>query len=309
MDIYKQKYYLYKRKISSILNQLGGVYNIKYLAEGAEGMVFNMDLDADHVIKIIKKPNTRMSASEEDVYTQLTNLHSDNFSSLSAHGTCFNGPISNETLQFCEESGTGLDEYYYQILKKVNGSDIITIFIFWFKDWIENPEKITSESEKLYVEIQKFSIFYFKILKQLVNAFLIAHDRFVFRHNDSSYKNIVIGGTRDDPLPVIIDYGLSSLGEEKYGQCADFCYYIKSFLNGNSFDKVPIEKVFGTEVNYREMQPNCKLVLVKLMENVNMKKIRSMILGCIEYQEMDIPLIKLKEDIDLICESLAMQHT
>jgi hypothetical protein len=311
MNISKDKYIKYKIKIGQLLKtmfQSGGSYKIKkHLGQGAESHVY--DIDDGMVIKIFKVKNQNISENELQIYTQLNTLEDPHFVKMHAHGYCYsNDSEITKDLSGCETNQNPTEPmgyFYYQILDKLEGTDIITIFITWFKQWIEKETLTSAElvSDPLFeTEKNNFAIYYLKIIKQMADALFVANSR-GFRHVDCNYRNIMISGDKENPNPVFIDYGSSNLLGTPTDECNDIRFFMANLLRGTSFDRPPITTVFGVpeDVSIGPIKIKCATVLAEVNKNPIMINLKEKVMDqCNVHTRKTISLETIKGITDLL---------
>lgn len=296
---WKEKYLKYKKKYFKLKAsnniQLGG-FTLTYLGQGAESFVY--DIGDNKVIKIRKIPDTPFTELEERIMTVLTELDLPNFPKLFATGNCKQRePISEETRSFCESSD-GTITYHYEIFDKVDGPNIINIFMEEFRHWL-TQDSINFTEPALLSKANDFIRKYIIIIKQIANALYLANVHARFRHVDCNYRNILIKNYESSPVPVLIDFGTSTIGDMTTLECSDINFFINNLLRGTSFDKSSVDFIFGP--NHPKLvliRKNCKEILDKvILRDPEIIKLKNFMSTCLPYMQSDIEINKINEFI------------
>ena len=213
---------------------------LAYLGRGADNLVFNLAGFPDRVLRISKgcndtqgrlHPRTMQEQANERAASQaLIQTPTPGFVNVFEEGLCNDtrtGPggagFRRQRIQFCDSSLAlnastntsttndhslneqiilpGNCEYYYQILQRLSGSNIMVTFCRLFKDSVAGED----ENRNITAHINSL----LKIFDDIYTGLIAANTNFNgFKHNDLNYRNVDISGN----VPTIFDFGASEIG-------------------------------------------------------------------------------------------------
>lgn len=296
--MYYEKYMKYKKKYELLKNnsiniaQTGGNYNnLVYLGQGAESFVFKTE--DGKAIKIIKNVAKRINPVEKEVMQRVSDLESPHFPKVHAMGICKNRTeLTRDSTDFCIGSD-GSYEYEYILMDIVNGNDMMTLFYKKFKTHL-NKVFIDIEDDDINMKVEEFSQLLMDVIIQLAHVLKSSSDAIGFRHSDFNYGNCIINR---ENVPVIIDFGQSSLGQAGILECSDLIGFFKSIVNGlNCGSRETLSKVFpklkeeGSEEPKRLIiKKNCEEIMKKVKAHKKIKEVVSLSQTCVPYTNSDIP--------------------
>lgn len=206
MSLYHNKYLKYKNKYINLKYkiQIGGVY--QFIDDKLTGIPEDKDIISSRQDKIYKIDNdptkiTKIFAEDNDT-TKKEVLITKSLSDLNLS-------------YFPKFYGSDiLNSKRYIVIEKIKGKD--------YRTYVRD-----NYLSKTDMNVDNFVNWYLNFIKQIATALQIALKQICFTHEDFDTKNCMV---RDDGTPVIIDFGVSQLGESNCIKSAESCHDIASFI-------------------------------------------------------------------------------